>query len=59
MKSKFSFKQLFSAGLINGGIVIFLSLVGMIETFSQRDIISGLVSMGFLLLFLPFSYLDI
>ena len=54
MKSKFSFKQLFSAGLINGGIVIFLSLVGMIETFSQRDIISGLVSMGFLLLFLPF-----
>jgi branched-chain amino acid transport system permease protein len=54
MTNKSTLKQLFSAGLINGGIVIFLGLVGMIETFSQRDIVSGLVSMGFVLLFLPF-----
>ncbi|HBG74344.1 MAG: hypothetical protein A2X25_13575 [Chloroflexi bacterium GWB2_49_20] len=54
MTNKSTLKQLFSAGLINGGIIIFLGLVGMIETFSQRDIVSGLVSMGFILLFLPF-----
>ena len=54
MKSRLTFKQLFSAGLINGVIVIFLGLVGMIETFSHRDIVTGLLTMGFLLLFLPF-----
>lgn len=54
MTNKSTLKRLFSAGMINGVIVIFLGLVGMIETFSQRDIVSGLVSMGILLLFIPF-----
>jgi len=54
MKSKFSLRQLVSAGLINGVIVIFLGLVGMIETFSHRDIITGFLTMDFLLLFLPY-----
>jgi len=47
-------KKFVSAGLINGGIIIFLGLVGMIETFSQRDIVFGTITMGFLLLFLPY-----
>lgn len=54
MTNKSTLKRLFSAGMINGVIVIFLGLVGMIETFSQRDIVSGLISMGILLLFIPF-----
>ncbi|MFH2040593.1 MAG: leucine/isoleucine/valine transporter permease subunit [Chloroflexota bacterium] len=54
MPNKATLKQLFTAGLINGGIIIFLGLVGMIETFSQRDIVTGTVTMGFLLLFLPY-----
>jgi branched-chain amino acid transport system permease protein len=54
MTNKSTLKQFVSTGLINGVIVIFLGLVGMIETFNQRDIITGLVSMGFVILFLPF-----
>jgi branched-chain amino acid transport system permease protein len=54
MKSSLTLKQMFSAGFINGGIVIFLGLVGMIETFSKRDIVSGFLTMGFVLLFLPY-----
>ncbi len=37
-------------GLIGGGICILLSLIGMVEAFSQRDIISDLLSMGHALL---------
>ncbi len=54
MPNRSVLKQLISAGLINGGIIIFLGLVGMIETFGQRDIVSGIFTMGFLLLFLPY-----
>ena len=54
MPNKTTLKQFFSAGLINGGIIIFLGMVGMIETFNQREIISGIVTMGFLLFVLPF-----
>ena len=54
MPNKTTLKKFVSAGLINGGIIIFLGLVGMIETFSQREIISGTLNLGFLLLFLPF-----
>lgn len=54
MPNKSAFQKYLTAGLINGGIIIFLGLVGMIETFSQRDIVFGTITMGFLLLFLPY-----
>ncbi len=51
-----------SSGLVAGGISLLLSLVGMVETFSDSDIVSGVISMGQLLLFAPLlagSYLAI
>jgi branched-chain amino acid transport system permease protein len=54
MPNKNTLKSFVTAGLINGGIIIFLGLVGMIETFSQREIVTGILDLGFLLLFLPF-----
>ncbi len=39
-------------GLIGGTVEVLLSLIGMIETFSQRDIISNVISMGHTLLLL-------
>jgi len=37
-------------GLIGGGVGVLLALIGMVEAFSQRDIISEIVSMGHTLL---------
>src|SRR5512143_1966662 len=39
-------------GLIAGVIAVLLSLIGMVEAFSRRDIISGVISMGHTLLLL-------
>ncbi len=39
-------------GLIGGIVAVLLSLIGMVEAFSQRDIISNVVSMGHTLLLL-------
>lgn len=33
-------------GLVSGFIVIFLSLIGMVETFDKRDVISDVISLG-------------
>ncbi len=33
-------------GLVSGFIVIFLSLIGMVETFDKRDVISEVISLG-------------
>jgi branched-chain amino acid transport system permease protein len=39
-------------GLIGGVVGVLVSLMGMVETFSQRDIISEVISMGHILLLL-------
>jgi len=39
-------------GLIGGGVAILMALIGMVEAFSQRHIISNVVSMGHTLLLL-------
>lgn len=39
-------KQAILTGLITGGITVLLALVGLVETFSKRYIISGILSMG-------------
>jgi len=45
-------KQAIKIGLIGGVVEVLLSLIGMIEAFSQRDIISHIISMGHTLLLL-------
>ncbi len=45
-------KQALKIGLIGGVVEVLLSLIGMVEAFSQRDIISNVVSMGHTLLLL-------
>ena len=39
-------------GLIGGVSAVLLALIGMVEAFSQRDIISNVISMGHTLLLL-------
>ncbi len=48
--SYFNMKQAIKIGLIGGVVEILLALIGMIEAFSQRDIISHIISMGHTLL---------
>lgn len=43
-------KQAIKIGLIGGVVAILLSLIGMVEAFSQRDIIANVISMGHTLL---------
>lgn len=45
-------KQTIKIGLIGGVSAVLLSLIGMVEAFSQRDIIAGMISMGHTLLFI-------
>src|SRR4030067_972263 len=45
-------RQALKIGLIGGFVEVLLSLIGMVEAFSQRDIIGNVVSMGHTLLFL-------
>ena len=45
-------RQALKIGLIGGVVGVLLSLIGMIEAFSQRDIISNVISMGHTLLLL-------
>ena len=45
-------KKAIKIGFIGGGIEVLLSLIGMVETFGQRDIISSIISMGHTLLLL-------
>jgi branched-chain amino acid transport system permease protein len=49
---RLSMKQAIRIGLIGGVVEVLLALIGMIEAFSQRDIISHVISMGHTLLFL-------
>lgn len=37
-------------GLIFGGVALFAALTGMVEVFSERDIVSGILSLGYTLL---------
>jgi len=50
-------KQALKIGLIGGVVEVLLSLIGMIEAFSQRDIISQIISMGHTLLLLVILFM--
>jgi branched-chain amino acid transport system permease protein len=49
---QFFWQQGLKIGLIGGIVAVLLSLIGMVEAFSQRDIINNIVSMGHTLLLL-------
>ncbi len=45
-KSVFEWREALRIGLLAGVVAVFLALVGMVEAFSKRDIIGGVLSMG-------------
>ena len=53
-----AWKQAIRTGLTSGGIVVLLSLVGIVVTFGQRFIVSGLVSMGQIFFLAPLLLLS-
>ena len=56
-QGKFIWQQGIKIGLIGGIVEVLLALVGMIEAFSQRDIISHVISMGHTLLLLVILFM--
>jgi branched-chain amino acid transport system permease protein len=46
-------RQAVNAGLIAGGIAVLVSLVGLVEAFSDSYVIQGVISVGELILFFP------
>ncbi len=53
----FSWKQPIQAGLIAGVIAVLLSLVGMVASFNERFIISGVFSMGQVIFLAPMIFM--
>lgn len=45
-KSQLNWISVVQIGLIGGAMAVLLSLVGMVEAFSKRDIIAGVISLG-------------
>ena len=56
-QGKFIWQQGIKIGLIGGIVEVLLALVGMIEAFSQRDIVSHIISMGHTLLLLVILFM--
>jgi len=50
--NKFIWQNGIKIGLIGGVVAVLVSLMGMVEAFSKRDIISNIISMGHTLLLL-------
>ena len=55
-KSRFNWVDPVKNGLIGGVIALMVALMGMVESFSRRDIIGGVISMGQTLLLLTVVY---
>jgi branched-chain amino acid transport system permease protein len=49
--TQFDWRYPLKMGLLSGVIATAVSIIGMVEAFSQRDLISGVVALGHLLLF--------
>ncbi|MCL4488052.1 MAG: leucine/isoleucine/valine transporter permease subunit [Chloroflexi bacterium] len=48
------FKQALKMGLIGGIIAVLIALEGMVQAFNTRDIVSGVVSMGIIIIFITY-----
>ncbi len=58
--TKNNFQQAIKFGLLAGGISLSVSVIGMVELFSKRDLIAGVISLGQVFLFaapVAFGYL--
>ncbi len=51
--SQLDLRKTMKLGLIAGVVVLSVSAIGMVETFDERDIITGVLTLGQLLLYLP------
>lgn len=49
-KAQVNWTKIVQIGLIGGAVAVLLCLVGMVEAFSKRDIIAGVISLGQILL---------
>ncbi len=56
LATRFDWLTPVKSGLLAGGIAVFLSLVGMVEASSQRDVIKDVLTLGLLLLLLALVY---
>ncbi len=45
-ETHFGWRDALRLGFIGGAVALFFSLVGMVETFGERDIIGGVISLG-------------
>ena len=48
-----SLRTLINIGLLAGLVIVYTGLIGMIDIFSERDIIYGILTLGELIIFLP------
>ncbi len=55
-QSRFNWLEPLKVGLLGGVIALLLALTGMIEAFGKRDIIGGVLSMGYTFLLLALIY---
>ena len=46
-------KKAFNNGLLSGALIILVMLVGLVESFGKTDIISGMISLGDIILLIP------
>jgi hypothetical protein len=46
-------KKAFSNGLIAGALCLLVMLVGLVEAFGDTDVISGMVTLGDIILLIP------
>ena len=51
-----NWRRVIQVGLIMGVVVLIASIIGMVQTFDERDMIEGLLTLGQLLLFAPAFY---
>ena len=51
-----NWRRVIQVGLIMGVVVLIASVIGMVQTFDERDMIAGLLTLGQLLLFAPAFY---
>lgn len=51
-----NWRRVIQVGLIMGVVVLLASVIGMVQTFDERDMIEGLLTLGQLLLFAPAFY---
>ncbi|MEW6232162.1 MAG: hypothetical protein AB1566_07610, partial [Chloroflexota bacterium] len=55
-KPRFDWLPAVKIGLVGGAIGVLLALVGMVEAFSIRDIVNGIVSMGQMLMLISIAF---